>query len=57
MNQNSQTFLHDFSSLGQVSMKLLLTADEFFTKTAQAPPGDGWLADTGNAFLLVTKRA
>ncbi|KAL7532760.1 hypothetical protein ACHAXR_004831 [Thalassiosira sp. AJA248-18] len=56
VNQSSTQFIHDFSSLGQFQMKLLLTADVFFEKTSSLSSSD-WLADMANPFLLVIKRA
>jgi len=57
VNQSSSTFVHDFSSLCQLKMKLLLTADEFFAKLAQVPVSScEWMQDTGNPFLLVLKK-
>ena len=57
VNQCSSTFVHDFSSLQQFQMKLLLTADEFFAKLAQVPASSvDWMVDTGNPFLLVVKK-
>ena len=57
VNQGSSTFVHDFSSLQQFQMKLLLTADEFFAKLAQVPASSvDWMVDTGNPFLLVLKK-
>jgi len=53
VNQSSSQFVHDFSSLGQFQMKLLLTADEFFGKV---PSSSDWLSDTANPFLWVVKR-
>jgi len=55
VNQGSSQFIHDFSSLGQLQMKLLFTADEFFVKTSQASSND-WLADHSSPFLVVMKR-
>jgi len=56
VNQSSSQFVHDFSSLGQFQMKLLLAADEFFEKMKSLPSSSDWLSDTANPILLVAKR-
>ncbi|KAL7554883.1 hypothetical protein ACHAWF_018429 [Thalassiosira exigua] len=55
VNQSCSQFVHDFSSLGQVQMKLLLTPDEFFAKVPTLSASD-WFAGTANPFLLAIKR-
>jgi len=56
VNQSSSQFIHDFSSLGQIEMKLLLTADNFYRKVASLSSSSNWLSDTANPFMLVVKR-
>lgn len=57
VNQSSSQFVHDFSSLGQYQMKLMLTAGEFYAKMAQVPrDSTSWMVDIGNPFLLVLKK-
>mmetsp|Transcript_21651 Transcript_21651/g.40813 ORF Transcript_21651/g.40813 Transcript_21651/m.40813 type:complete len:387 (+) Transcript_21651:299-1459(+) len=56
VNQSSSQFIHDFSSLGQIEMKLLLTADDFFQKVSSLSSSSNWLSDTTNPFMMVVKR-
>ena len=57
VNQASTSFIHDFSSLGQFQMKLMLTADEFYAKLAQVPrDSTNWMEDIGNPPLLVLRK-
>jgi hypothetical protein len=55
VEQASTSFLHELSSMGQVHIKLMLTADEFYEKISSIPL-DGWLEDAKNPLLLVVKR-
>lgn len=55
VTQSSTSFIHEFSSMGRVHIKLMLTADEFFEKISSMP-SDAWLEDTKNPLLLVVKR-
>ena len=55
VTNSTTSFLHEWSSLGRVHIKLMLTADEFFEKISSMP-SDGWLVDTKNPLLLVVKR-
>ena len=57
VTQSTAQFIHDFSELGQVEMKLLLTADEFYEKTSSLSSSDDWLADTANPYLLAINRS
>lgn len=55
VTQSSTSFIHEWSSMGRVHIKLMLTADEFFEKISSMP-SDAWLEDTKNPLLLVVKR-
>ena len=55
VEQSSTSFLHELSSMGQVHIKLMLAADEFFEKISSMP-SDAWLEDAKNPLLLVVKR-
>jgi len=54
VNQSSSQFIHDYSSLGQIQMKLLLAPDDFFEKISSS--SGNWFSDTANPILLVVKR-
>lgn len=56
VNQSSSQFVHDFSSLGQYQLKLMLSADDFYAKTSQSLPNSDWMADVGNPLFLVVKK-
>ena len=55
VTQSSTAFIHEFSSLGRVHIKLMLKANEFFEKISSMP-SDAWLEDTKNPLLIVVKR-
>ena len=57
VNQSSSAFIHDFSSISQFQMKLMLSADEFYAKLAQVPrDSTSWMEDISNPPLLVLRK-
>jgi len=59
VNQSSCAFHHDFCSLSQFQIKLMLTPDEFYAKLAQVPTlrdSTSWMVDIGNPPLLILRK-
>ncbi len=57
VNQSSSQFVHDFSSLGQFQLKLILSTEEFFAKMSSLSSSrDDWMADVKNPLLLVLNK-
>ncbi|KAL7479752.1 hypothetical protein ACHAW6_005475 [Cyclotella cf. meneghiniana] len=56
VNQSSTQFLHEFSCLAEIHLKLLLSPEQFFERMSLHDLPPSWLEDLENPVLLVVHR-